>query len=120
MDDREEGVERNNFAALRTCTTLDDHTISTDALQFYNCLEDNLLTQHVNLCTRNDAILDLILSDEPDVVQNVVDLGPFVSSDHNALSWNVEIRTRHEIVKKTNLGLLESRYYLHKEGTGCD
>ena len=92
-----------NYRYLEWPPTLDDHTISTDALQFYTCLEDNFLTQHVNFCTRNDAILDLILSDEPNVVQNVVDLGPFVSSDHNALSWNVEIRTSHEIVQKQTL-----------------
>lgn len=40
--------------------TLNDHTITADALQFFNCLEDNFFTQHVNFCTRNDAVLDLV------------------------------------------------------------
>jgi len=34
-------------------------------------------TQHVECCTRNDAILDLVITDEPYMVNNMVDLGPF-------------------------------------------
>jgi len=58
-------------------------------------LEDNLFTQHVN-----DAVRDLVISDEPTAVQSITDLGPFASSDHSALSWNVEVRTRHEVIHK--------------------
>jgi len=57
--------------------TFNDQTITVDALQFFNCLEDNSFTQHVNFCTRNDAILDLVISDEPNAVQSITDLGPF-------------------------------------------
>jgi len=77
---------------------LNDHTFTANALQFFSCLEDDFFTQHVNFCTRNDAILDLVISDEPHAVQSIIDLGPFASSDHSALSWNLEVRTRHEVV----------------------
>jgi len=60
--------------------TLNDHTITADALQFFNCLEDNFFTQHVNFCTRNDAILDLVISDEPSTVQSITDLGPVITA----------------------------------------
>ena len=71
-------------------------------MQFFNCLKDNFFTQHVNFCTRNDAVLDLVISDEPNAVQSVTDLGPFAtaSGDHSALSWNLEVRTRYEVVHK--------------------
>jgi len=44
--------------------------------------------------------LNLVISDEPNAVQSITDLGPFASSDHSTLSWNLEVRTRHEAVHK--------------------
>ena len=41
-----------------------------------------------------------VISDEPHAVQSIIDLGPFASSDHSALSWNLEVRARHEVVHK--------------------
>ena len=72
---------------------MDDHTITADASQFYHCLEDNFFTKHVNVCTQDDAILDLVISYEPNAVRSITDLGPVASSDHSALSWNLEVPT---------------------------
>jgi len=41
------------------------------ALQFFNCLEDDFFIQHVNFCTRDDALLDVVISDEPNAVQSI-------------------------------------------------
>jgi len=38
-----------------------DISIKSEAIDFYHCLEDNFLAQHVDFCTRNDAILDLVI-----------------------------------------------------------
>ena len=45
------------------------------------CLDDNFLAQHVSSPTRKDSILDLIISDEPDMISNLLDLGPLATSE---------------------------------------
>ena len=52
-------------------------------IEFCECLDDNFFTQHVTIPTRNDAILDLVITDKPDMIYNLIDLGPFPGSDHN-------------------------------------
>jgi len=47
-----------------------------------------------NVYRRDDVILDLVITDEPYMVSEMKDLGLFTGSDHNALSWNLEIRTK--------------------------
>lgn len=92
------GITRKHFVLMGDCNyrylhwppLLDDHSISAEATEFYHCLEDNFFTQHVEFCTREDAILDLVISDEPNVVSNMTDLGPFSSSDHNAVTWKTD------------------------------
>jgi len=66
---------------------------TVEAQQFVECLDDNFLTQHVTFPTRKNAILDLIITDEPDMIQEVSDLGAFGSSDHIALEWNLLVRS---------------------------
>jgi len=41
---------------------------SREAVDFSERLEDNCLTHHVEVCTRNEAILDLVITKEPDMV----------------------------------------------------
>ena len=57
--------------------TTNSYTAEWDELM--EALQDNNLTQHVYFPTRNDAILDLIFSDEP----HLVTLEPLDTSDHN-------------------------------------
>jgi len=67
--------------------------LCNDATEFCECLDDNFLVQHVTSPTRKNAILDLIVTDEPDIISDLTDLGPLATSDHNALQWNMQIRT---------------------------
>ena len=46
--------------------------------------DDNFFTQHVTIPTRNDAILDLVITNEPDMIFDLIDLGPFPGSDHKS------------------------------------
>ena len=55
--------------------------------KFLDCVEDCLLTQHVRCLTTQQSILDLVFTQEPDLVSDVQDLGPFDSSDHHLLTW---------------------------------
>lgn len=56
-----------------------------EARQFVDCLDDNFLSQHVTSSTGKNAILDLIVTDEPDLIHDIPDLGALENSDHNAL-----------------------------------
>ena len=82
---------------------LDQPGITAEAVQFSHCIEDNFFTQHVDFSTRNDAILDLVITDEPNMVHNMTDLGPFPGSDHNALCWQLEFNTKEEVLHKQSL-----------------
>ena len=61
----------------------------TVLLQMPGCdrLDDNFFSQHVDFPTRKRTILDLIITDELDMVSDLTDLGPLGSSDHQALLW---------------------------------
>ena len=54
-------------------------------------IEDGYLTQHVNKGTCNGAVLDLVMTSEPDMVDVVSVLGRFGSSDHNILQWDIKL-----------------------------
>ena len=64
-------------------------TASKETQLFWNCCEDNFLVQHVTVETRLSSILDLVISDTPEVVDNVHLLGKFADSDHSMLCWNI-------------------------------
>jgi len=57
----------------------------------------NFFTQHVTIPTRNEAI---VVTDEADMIFDLIDLGPFPGSDHNALSWKLRVKTPHDFVRK--------------------
>lgn len=75
-----------------------DNEITREATEFYDCLEENFLTQSVEGCTRKDAILDLVIADEPDVVHDVIDVGTFPGSDHQALTWKIQVKTTRDSI----------------------
>lgn len=68
----------------------DAYDVASDAKKFFECVEDNFLTQHVVNPTRHDAILDLIVTDEPDMLKELTDMGSFGNSDHNVLWWGLQ------------------------------
>jgi len=59
-----------NYRFLQWPPLSDDISIKSEAIDFCHCLEDNFLAQHVDFCTRNDAILDLVISDESNFERN--------------------------------------------------
>ena len=75
---------------------LHDNVITRDAGDFCECVYDNFFTQHVDIHTRNDAILDLVITDEPEMIHDLADIGLFPGSDHKALTWKLEVVTTQE------------------------
>ena len=72
------------------------HTVGAGAgyecQQFLDSLEDNFFTQHVDVSTRGNSLLDLILSNEPDLVTDVNCLENLGTSDHNVLICSVHMQ----------------------------
>lgn len=64
-----------------------------DSRLFLECVEDCFFTQHVMEPTRSNSntILDLVFTDEPEMVDEVEILGNFATSDHHMLLWKTEI-----------------------------
>ena len=94
---------RVNSASVPLCTPSDSGSAAVEAHCFYQTLEDNFVSQHVDFCTRDDAILDLVITDEPHMVDSMSDLGLFTGSDHKSLYWKLEIRTMVEPVIRRSL-----------------
>ena len=74
-----------NYSFKKSPLDEDTDVPTEEARQFIECLDNNFLTQHVTMPTRNNSILDLIITDEQDMVHDILDLGASVNSNHNAL-----------------------------------
>ena len=55
---------------------------SGNAEKFLECIQDSFFTQHVLLPTSGDHILDLVMSNEEGLVENLTVGEPFGTSDH--------------------------------------
>uniref|UniRef100_A0A803K2X2 Reverse transcriptase domain-containing protein n=1 Tax=Xenopus tropicalis TaxID=8364 RepID=A0A803K2X2_XENTR len=60
--------------------------------KFINLLHDNFMSQVVEEPTRNHAILDLVISNDPERIANVQVVEPLGNSDHNVISFDVWCR----------------------------
>ena len=56
---------------------------------FVTCLNDNFLEQLVNMPTRGNNILDLVLCSENSIVQNLTVGEPFATSDHQIIRFDL-------------------------------
>ena len=45
--------------------------------------------QHVRFATRGNSLLDLVMTSEPELIDEVMDFGCFSNSDHMTLGWNI-------------------------------
>jgi len=63
--------------------------------QFVNVIEKCYLVQHVTEPTRHGALLDLVNSSDPSLIDEVKVLSQFGSSDHSLLQWSVNLASEH-------------------------
>ena len=61
---------------------------------FLNGINDAFLTQHVREATRGNNVLDLVLSTEPELVEDLKVTSPLANSDHNVITWNAVLETK--------------------------
>ena len=55
------------------------------------CLKEGLITQHVTSRTIDRSLLDLVLTNEPELINEVESLGKFATSDHSLLFWKINV-----------------------------
>ena len=60
---------------------------------FLDLTQDSFLIQHVSVSTRNNNILDLIMTTEANMVENSQVIENFCKSDHNIVVWDLVLTT---------------------------
>ena len=85
------------------CTGVEDQ-------QLLCLVQDNFLTQHVLEQTRAERELDIVLSSQKELVDNVVIHEPLGSSDHNQLHFNIKIMSDKTKVKQCRRGFRKGNY----------
>ena len=66
-------------------------SIGGEDQQFIFLIQDNVLTQHVLEPTRGENVLDIVLSSQNELVDNVKIHEPLGNSDHNQLHFDIKI-----------------------------
>ena len=66
---------------------------------FLDLLQDNYLSQHVNVPTRGNNILDLVISSEANMVEDLKVIEHFATSDHNMVEFNLLVKSKvHDVL----------------------
>ena len=79
--------------------------------QKFLCLvQDNFLTQHVLEPTRATRILDIVLSSQKELVDNVEIKEPLCSSDHNQMHFNINVKSDKTKVKHCRRDFRKGNY----------
>jgi len=58
---------------------------------FIKATDESFLTQHVTVPTRDNSILDLILSSEPDLISTAEAVGNLDNSNHSMLTFHLHL-----------------------------
>ena len=70
-------------------------SVTVASKEFIDCLDDRFLTQHVKEPTRitsnGSSILDLVITNDPDMVEKVEIIGNLEGSDHQMCEWVTSI-----------------------------
>ncbi len=79
--------------------------------QKFLCLvQDNFLTQHVLEPTRATSVLDIVLSSQKELVDNVKIKEPLGSTDHNQMHFNINIKSDKTKVKQCRRDFRKGNY----------
>ena len=69
--------------------------------QFLFLIQDSFLTQHVLEPTRVENVLDIVLSSQKELVDNVKIFEPLGNSDHNQIHFDINVIQKVKIRKRT-------------------
>ena len=69
--------------------------------QFLFLIQDSFLTQHVLEPTRGENILDLVLSSQNKLMDNVKIHEPFGNNDHNQIHFDIKVKSESKNKKRS-------------------
>ena len=84
--------------------------IGVEDKTFFVASTGHFLTQHVLEPTRAARILDIVLSSQKEIVDNVVIQKPLGSSDHNQLHFNIKMKSDKTKVKQCRRDFRKGNY----------
>lgn len=84
-----------NFPNIEWDNTNQRHLTISEKV-FFNFVNDMALNQLVKKPTRKENILDLILTDQKDIITSVEVNAPFSSSDHNSVKFAINFPHRNK------------------------
>ena len=86
------------------------------SITFLECIEDCFLLQMLDMLTRNSALLDLLLTNQQDLLDNITTNGSFGYSDHNIVEFKIlpsmlkaSSRTKILDFRRANFKMLRAR-----------
>ena len=87
-----------NYSGIDWSSSSTLSSAGVGSVDFLQTVESCFLTQHVLTPTRENAILDLVLTRDPDLVSDVNVLHPLGTSDHNMIVFTVHLdcEARHD------------------------
>jgi len=90
-----------NYPEINWSSHTTSSTACGDTDDFLKTVEDCFYTEHVQTPTRDDSILDLVLTRDPDLVSNVQVLYNFGSSDHSMIVCTVH--SEHKLFENSRM-----------------
>ena len=98
-----------NYPEVDWDTPVSKANATTDTQTFLDCIENNCLIQHIKKPTRGNNILDLVITKDPDIIHDIQILDNLADSDHNMISWAVDI-TRKDVKQWRTFNYNKGRY----------
>ena len=77
--------------------------------QFIDVIENNFWTQNITCATRERAILDLVLTSDGNMIDNITDREPLGSSDHLVIAWDLK-HEREEVIVRDSKDFKKANY----------
>ena len=78
--------------------------------QFLFLIQDSFLTQHVLEPTRGENVLDIVLSSQKELVDNVKIFEPLGNSDHNQIHFDINVKSESKNKKAYNRKFHKGNY----------
>ena len=78
--------------------------------QFLFLIQDSFLTQHVLESTRGENVLDIVLSSQKELVDNVKIHEPLGNSDHNQIHFDINVKSESKNKKTYRRNFLKGNY----------
>ena len=91
------------------------HATNDISSAFLECVQDNFLEQVVHENTRGNNCLDLVLTNCSSIIGNMVILPPLGNSDHNSLSFDLDINVQCSANEKKNFNFKKGEYDKYKD-----